>query len=121
MPTRGDVTQFLGEFSTAINFGYLKWVERPLVDRNQQLLDLGMTENLALKTIQNLGPDNYSGGPTPDDKNPNRSVWIFGESIDGVEAYIKLALQPHEKKSIVYGMIWSFHIALHPMNYPLRN
>ena len=121
MPTRGEVSGFLGEFSAAISLGYQKWVERPLVDRHQQLIELGVTQDLALKTIQDLGPGNYSGGPKPDDTNPARSVWIFGESIDGIEAYIKLALQPHKKKNITYGMIWSFHKALHPMSYPLKN
>ena len=121
MATRGDVTRFLGDFSAAISLGRHKWVARPLVDRHQQLIDLGMTENLAVETIKNLGPDNYSGGPKPDDKDPNRSIWVFGEDVDGVEAYIKLALQPHNKKrSIVYGMIWSFHKAEFPMTYPLR-
>ena len=120
MPTRGDVTQFLGEFSAAITLGYEKWVPRPLVDRHQQLIDLGITQNLALKIIQDLGPDNYSGGPEPDDTKPERSVWIFGATVEGVEVYIKLALQPHEKKSITYGLIWSFHKAEFQMNYPLR-
>ncbi|MEQ1903509.1 MAG: hypothetical protein ABL888_04945 [Pirellulaceae bacterium] len=119
MPTRREVAQFLSEFSAAITLGFEKWIPRS-VDRHQQLIDLGMTQNLALNTIRELGPDNYSSGPDPDDTNPGRFVWVFGVIIEGVEVYINLALQPHEKKSIVYGMIWSFHKAEFRMDYPLR-
>ena len=119
MPTRGEVTQFLGEFNAAITLDLQRWVPRS-VDRHQQLLDIGMTENLALKTIQNLGPDNYSRGPSPDDTNTNRFVWIFGVEIEGVEVYIKLALWPHKRKNVTEGWIWSFHRAQHAMQYPLR-
>ena len=87
----------------------------------QHLIDLGITQNQALEYIERLTPDNYSKGPEPDDMKPDRDVWVFGHDVGGVEAYIKLALQPdNRKRHVVHALIWSFHKADHPLKHPLR-
>ena len=119
MPTRKQVSQFLSEFKATVTLGFVRWVSKPA--ERQHLIDLGITQNQALELIHQLTPDNYSKGPEPDDMKPDRDVWIFGCDVDSTEAYIKLALQPHnQKKHIVFGLIWSFHKADHPLKYPLR-
>ena len=121
MPTRREVAQFLNEFKAAVTLGpdYVRWLPRS--PERQHLIDLGIAENRALELIKGLTPDSYSQGPMPDDKKPDRDVWVFGCKVDDTEAYIKLALQPHSKKKhVVQGWIWSFHAADYPMTYPLR-
>ncbi|MEN6493142.1 MAG: hypothetical protein ABFD16_02515 [Thermoguttaceae bacterium] len=119
MPTRQEVAEFLAEFKAAVSLGYVHWLPRP-ADR-QHLIDLGITQNQALECIQHLTPDNYCKGPEPDDTKPDRCVWVFGDDIGGVEAYIKLALQPDKRKRhVTHAMIWSFHKADYPLKYPLR-
>jgi len=119
MATRQDVARFLADFKAAIDLGYLHWLPRP-ADR-QHLIDLGVTQNQAVECLKSLTPENYSKGPEPDDTKPDRSVWIFGCVVHGVEAYIKLALQPdNRKRHVVHGLIWSFHRSDHPLKYPLR-
>ncbi len=120
MPSRQEVAQFLREFKAAVSLGYIRWL--PRVEDRQHLIDLNITQTMALDLIQALTPDNYSKGPDPDDTNPDREVWIFGcEVTGGVEAYIKLALQPHtRKKNVTWGLIWSFHKADYPLSYPLK-
>lgn len=119
MPTRRQVARFLDDFKTAVSYGYADWLARPA--ERQHLIDLGITQNRALEYIQELTPDNYVKGPEPDHVNPGRDVWVFGCDVAGVEAYIKLALQPHNtKQSVVYGVIWSFHAAEFPLRYPIR-
>ncbi len=119
MATRQQVSQFLSEFKATVTLGLVCWVAR-LAER-QHLIDLEITQNQALELILKLTPDNYSKGPEPNDTKPDRDVWIFGCDAGGTEAYVKLALQPNiQKKHIVHGLIWSFHKADHPLNYPLR-
>jgi len=120
MPTRHEVAQFLRDFKASIDFHPVRWATRP--EDRQHLIDLGITQNIALELIQGLTPDNYSKGPEPDDTKPEREVWVFGCKVgEGVEAYVKLALQPHnKKKNITYGLIWSFHKPDYAMKYPLR-
>ena len=119
MPARQVVAEFLSDFKGAVALGYVHWV--PRAEDRQHLIDLGITQNQALELIKQLTPDNYSQGPEPDDSKPDRDVWVFGCDAGGSEAYIKLALQPDNKrKHVVHGMIWSFHPADFSMKYPLR-
>lgn len=119
MPTRQDVAEFLSEFKSAIRLGFVTWLPRP-ADR-QHLVDLNITQNQALEIISGLTPDEYSKGPDPDDTKPDRNVWVFGATVGADEAYIKLTLQPDNKRrTVVHGLIWSFHKADRPLQYPLR-
>ena len=118
VPTRQQVAQFLNDFKATVTLGFVRWLPRPA--ERQHVIDFGISQNQALEFIRRLTPANYSKGPDPDDLNPNREVWVFGCDIAGTEVYIKLAMQPDNKKrNVLHGLIWSFHPADHPMNYPL--
>lgn len=121
IPTRRAVEEFLNRFSAAIDLNLVYWVPRH--DKFiQGLIDLGITQKLALEIIKQLTPDDYCSGPVPDEHDPSKEVWVFGRDIEGKEAYIKLALASghRKRKGIVYGKVWSFHEAEHSMKYPLR-
>jgi hypothetical protein len=123
MPSLEEVAQFLAEFRAAARLGFVRWLERSNSSRKQVqcLIDLNLTQNQAIEIICGLTADSYCRGPDPDDVEPTRNVWIFGavEKLD--EIYIKLALQPDKhRKSVVHGLIWSFHRADYPLQYPLR-
>ncbi|WP_372723896.1 hypothetical protein [Novipirellula sp.] len=118
MATRQEVSQFLSEVAAAILLGHVQWITR--AETTQGLLDLGINQSIAHELIQNLTPDNYSTGPEPDRNCPGRDVWIFGVTVNSLEAYVKLALQKHNrKKTVVVAIVWSFHPAKHKLIYPL--
>ena len=120
MPTRREVAQFLGDFKAALSLEYVRWLRRS-DPKKAHLLGLKINLNQAVEYLHKLTPDNYCKGPDPDDFAPEHKVWCFGCDISGTEAYIKLVLQPDNKrKSVAYAVIWSFHKAEFPMRYPLR-
>ena len=120
MPSRQEVSRFLGELKAAVTLGYVHWLNRA-AESKAPLSGLEITRNQALDVLQGLTPDNYSKGPEPDDFNVDRDVWTFGCDVNGTEAYIKLAMQPDPKRrTVVNALIWSYHAAEHPLKYPLR-
>ena len=120
MPTRQEAAEFLSEFKSAVRLGFVRWLKRN--SEKQHLIDLNITEKQALRILNALTPDNYCKGPEPDDLNASRSVWVFGAEVESVEAYIKIATQPDNRRhSVTHALIWSFHPAEHPLRYPLRS
>ncbi|HEY2839411.1 MAG TPA: hypothetical protein VGJ26_09690 [Pirellulales bacterium] len=123
MPRREEVSEFLSDFKTAVRLGFVHWMERADSTRKHQqcLVDLNLTLNQAVELLSELTPDDYCQGPEADDVQPSRSVWVFGTDIGSDEVYIKLTLQPdNRRKSVVHGLVWSFHRADYPLKYPLR-
>lgn len=119
MPTWQDVAEFLRNFKLAIDYRRCSFMSRG-GRTSQDLIDLGCTQKLALEIICSLTPANYWSGPSPDDTDSTKDVWIFGYDLDGVEVYIKLRLTLPGKAGLPHGVVWSFHRAEHPMRYPLR-
>lgn len=70
--------------------------------------------------ICQLVPENYSSGPTPDDTDQGKEVWVFGSELEGTEVYIKLRLSPTKRGEMPRGAVWSFHEAENRMRYPLK-
>lgn len=118
MPTRQDVSDFLTAFKIAIHYGRCSFMPRQRTE--QDLINLNLTGGLAMEIICSLTPANYSSGPSPDDADPTKDVWVFGQDHEGVEVYIKLRLTPQPHGKLPYGVVWSFHRAEHPMRYPLK-
>lgn len=120
MATREQVAQFLRDFKAALTLGHVRWLRRS--DQTKaHLSGLEITRNQAVDYLLGLTPDNYSKGPEPDDFDSKRDVWFFGSDVEGTEAYIKLALQPDQRRrTVVHAVIWSFHAAEYPVKYPLR-
>jgi hypothetical protein len=117
MATKVEVEQFLRDFQAGLR------LHPPALQIRvaQQLVELNVTTNQAIAILNRLTAENYSAGPSPDDEDPNREVWIFGIELDGTEVYIKVALKPDtRKKTVKYALIWSFHKAERPLKYPLR-
>jgi len=120
MSSRQEVSQFLRDFKAAVSFAKVHWKHRADATK-AHLVGLEINTNQAIELLQELTPDNYSKGPEPDDSDENCDIWVFGCDVAGVEAYIKLVLQPDPKrKTMVNEKIWSFHKAEHRMRYPLR-
>ncbi|MBX3356467.1 MAG: hypothetical protein KF724_12295 [Phycisphaeraceae bacterium] len=117
-PDPRAVSEFLTAFKLAIDYERCEFRGRPRTE--QDLIDLNLTRRLALEQICRLTPSNYSAGPTPDDTDQSRDVWIFGCDLEGTEVYIKLRLNPTKPRELPRGTVWSFHKAQHPMRYPLR-
>ncbi len=110
----------LDEFKAALALGYVRWVHRSDA-RKAHLSGLTVTTDGAVQCLGELSPDDYSRGPDPDDFAPERELWVFGRKVAGMEAYIKVALEPDiRRRTVVHAVIWSFHAADYPMKYPLR-
>lgn len=117
-PDPSAVSAFLAAFKLAIDYERCEFRGRSRTD--QDLIDLNLTRRLALEQICQLTPSNYSAGPTPDDTDQSKEVWIFGCDLEGTEVYIKLRLNPTKPREFPRATVWSFHKAQHPMRYPLR-
>lgn len=78
------------------------------------MLKLQRTE--VTEILQNLDYRDYYEGPSLQEGNPE--AWCFGRTIEGLEVYIKLAIE--EKKKRKTAVCMSFHQSAKPLSYPLR-
>ena len=118
MPARQEVLDLLTSFKLAIEFERCEFLDRHRTE--QDLISLNLTRKMALEIICGLTPDNYSSGPSPDDTDTSREIWVFGYDHEGVDVYIKLRLVPQPGGQMPRGAVWSFHRAEYPMRYPLK-
>jgi hypothetical protein len=58
MPSRQEVSRFLGAFKAAVSLGYVRWLNRS-AESKAPLSGLEITRNQALGVLQGLTPDNY--------------------------------------------------------------
>jgi hypothetical protein len=91
--TEQEVRDFLSEFVTALDFGQFYF--KP--------------------------PQHYAQGPSPDETDDSKEVWVFGYELNGTEIYIKLRLSPAPRKG-QFGVpvVWSFHKAERRIKFPHR-
>ncbi len=83
----------------------------------QTLATLEITPTYRKQVILNIEAEDYSEGPIVDTLNKMGEMWVFGKDVKGHEVYIKITLgQPNNSTICI-----SFHIAEHPMTYPLKN
>jgi len=119
MRKRQEVEALLRDFKAAIKLGHSGFKQRRKTEEG--LIELGLTRQQCWEIISNLRVDNYCSGPQPDHADPSRDVWVFGHNVEGTEIYIKLRPAPDPKRRTVqYGLVWSFHPAERPMKYPLK-
>ena len=83
----------------------------------QTLATLEITPTYRKQVILNIEPADYSEGPIVDTLNKMGEMWVFGKDVKGHEVYIKITLGYPNCSTICI----SFHIAEHPMTYPLKN
>lgn len=87
------------------------------------LAELGFTQKNAIDIILTLSVDDYCEGPLKDRDKPG-NVWIFGKHVMENNIYMKLKLATIKNRSgkkMEIAKCISFHIASHPLAFPLRN
>lgn len=119
MTSRQDVAEYLQAFKVAMEYGSFALAHR---EKNMQsLADLGLTINQAKELLAELAVEDYVDGPEPDDMDEDRKVWVFGKSLNDIELYLKLRLNPDPKRrNMQHAKVISFHAADQKLRYPLR-
>lgn len=92
-----------------------------LDDRGKNIKTLAMLEITPIarrKELENLQVEDYSEGPLAEAMyGGGVEMWVFGRMIRQKEIYIKITMGFPGNAVICI----SFHIAKHPMHYPLRD
>lgn len=116
MASRQEVEKFLKELSVKIDvFGILFLDER---GKNQQSLhDLEISPAKRKEIIQSIITEDYSEGPLDEKMRGILPMWVFGKEVRNKEVYIKISMGINDSSAVCI----SFHIAEHPMNYPLKS
>ena len=92
----------------------------PRSKNNQGLIQLGLTREILKTLVCGLTHRNYCVGPEEDRDIPNSGeVWLYGEDVNGKEAYIKIKIFKIDE--LKYAKCISIHPAAHPMTYPNVN
>lgn len=113
--TNEEAEQFLQEYRDKMKVFGIAFLNR---DKNiQGYLDLEITPVKREEYILKLTADDYCEGPNKDNYKPGASpYWVFGMGIKGQEVYIKLSKGVENRQALCM----SFHVAEHPMSYPLK-
>ncbi|NHM02408.1 type II toxin-antitoxin system MqsR family toxin [Flavobacterium difficile] len=107
-----EVKKFLTEFKINMNMFGILYANR---DKNTQTLaDLEITPKFRDNILLNLNIEDYCEGPIDNDQYGNNPMWVFGTNVKKNEIYVKITLLPSKAFCI------SFHIAEHPLTYPLK-
>ncbi|PTB98049.1 toxin [Marivirga lumbricoides] len=86
-------------------------------DKNlQTLATLEITPIFREKILYDLEVSDYIEGPLEENLLGGEEMWVFGREIKKQEVYIKITLGKSSSQTICI----SFHIAEHPMKYPLK-
>lgn len=116
MATSEEVHSFLQDFK--IKLGIWGVVFRDDRGKNAQaLLNLEITPVFREKILKELQTTDYYEGPKKENLYSGADMWVFGKTIKGQEVYIKITLGFSGAQVICI----SFHVAEHPMDYPLKN
>lgn len=116
MASSQEVEKFLKELSVKIDvFGILFLDER---GKNQQSLhDLEISPAMRKEIIQSIITEDYSEEPLDEKMRGILPMWVFGKEVRNKEVYIKISMGISDNSAVCI----SFHIAEHPMNYPLKS
>jgi len=116
MATSEEVHSFLQDFK--VKLGIWGVVFRDDRGKNAQvLLNLEITPVFREKILKELEVADYYEGPKKENLYGGADMWVFGKTIKGQEVYIKITLG----FSGAQVNCISFHVAEHPMDYPLKN
>ena len=110
-----EVTGFLNDFKIKLDtWGIIFRDDR---GKNfQTMLTLELSWNDRVQVLKELKKEDYSEGPLEDRLYGKASMRVFGKIVKGREIYIKVTPGAQGAKVLCI----SFHIAEHPMNYPLK-
>lgn len=116
MATSEGVHSFLQDFK--VKLGIWGVVFRDDRGKNAQaLLSLEITPVYREKILKELQVTDYYEGPKKENLYGGADMWVFGKKIKGQDVYIKITLGFSGAQVICI----SFHVAEHPMDYPLKN
>ncbi len=115
MASKQEVEKYLKELKVKIEiFGILFLDDR---GKNQQALhDLEISPAKRKEIISLLSVEDYSQGPLDEKMRGILPMWVFGKQVKKKEVYIKVSMGIENSGAICI----SFHIAEHPLNYPLK-
>ncbi len=105
------ISQYLKELKNALKNHKVFFLKRA----EDGIMDLGLTNEIAIKIISELSQENYVKGPEKDYIGNNYFIWEFGV-LDVVEIYIKMS----DRKDNQRPVCLSFHKAKKPQSYPLK-
>ncbi len=115
MASVDEVDQYLTEFKLKMSVWDVLFLHR---DKNiQTLSDLEITPRDRKEVLNSLEPTDYSEGPLEDNMMSGADLWVFGRTIRSAEVYIKITVGNPNLSVICI----SFHVAEHPMSYPLKS
>lgn len=97
----------LAHIKKLINKGYKKFAERADRDYLPELLEIGITEELAWEEVLTLTAINYVHDYKPYYSKSGRDALTFKKEINGYIVYIKLKIEEYDNNEIVVCM--SFH------------
>lgn len=115
MASKNEVEIYLKELNVKMEiFGILFLDDR---GKNQQTLhDLEISPTKRKEIINSLKAEDYSQGPLEEKMRGILPMWVFGKQVKKKEVYIKVSIGVENSGAVCI----SFHIAEHPMNYPLK-
>lgn len=114
MATLSDVEVFLSDFKTKLSIWDVLYLDR--AKNTQTLVDLELRPIERTEVLRTLEAMDYSEGPLADTMLNGSDMWVFGKIVNAKEVYIKITLGRPSSRTLCI----SFHIAEHPMNYPLK-
>jgi hypothetical protein len=116
MADKNEVEQFLKDFKQKLEVFQIYFVD---TRKKNTIAYLGLEITPAQRKdiIKGIKTDDYSQGPLDDKIYGNASLWVFGKIIKKKEIYIKISMGRPGLSVICI----SFHLAEHPMKYPLKN
>lgn len=103
---------------TSLERLHVSGLARPESKTFRFVTSLGYTVKDIHKCLMGLSLSDYAAGPLCDDKGRPRDLWVFGKPVEGVEAYIKLAV--YASGDNVYTICVSFHEAEWPLAHPFK-
>lgn len=115
MASKHEVETYLKELKMKMEiFGILFLDDR---GKNQQTLhDLEISPAKRKEIISLLKAEDYSQGPLNEKMRAILPMWVFGKEVKKKEVYIKVSMGIENNAAVCI----SFHLAEHPMNYPLK-
>lgn len=114
-----ELVRALDHVARAVAAGRVAHVPRR--SRQEQMDALGLRAEETIRIVASLEIKDFHAGPDADHHRPDRTVWIFGPTVNGCQAYVKLALGFSDPEGDPIALLWSLHPARFPMELPLRH
>ncbi len=114
MATNSEIHSFLESFKAKLSVWGVFFLNR---EKNlQALAKLEIRPIEREQFLRELRVEDYSQGPLVDVIHQGAEMWVFGLLIKEREVYIKISMGRENTGTICI----SFHLAEHPMSYPLK-